>query len=308
MVKLVCYDFEFNGEKLSDYGFVIGGVDSNGRTWSGGDVTFNSVKPPNLDRFNYYSYSYETPLSCTFSVVNIDCSHQDVNDMLVTQAKQSALMRWLMREDGYHWFNFIKDGFNDIYYKVYFISEPMYNGDDVIGFNLTITTDSPYAYSDEKVVNATIDTDNDLVIYNDSDQIGYIMPYCEITPRGTGYLELNNGCSNVNFERVFDEVGNSVGTTIDGRFQHLYGIIGDYTDYTVKSVSKFNNVVNGLKITLDESNDFYSGIHGDNFNFVFPRMMTTYDERASIIGIGEDSAVSECDIYLKYRLVKRVVV
>lgn len=305
---MICYDFSFNGEKLSDYGFVIGGVDSNGRTWSGGDVTFNSVKPPNLDKFKYYSYTYETPLSCTFSVVNIDCKHQDRSSLLVTQKRQSALMRWLMREDGYHWFNFIKDGFNDVFYNVYFISEPMIDGDDVIGFNLTITSDSPYAYSDEIVFEDTLQAGRDMFIYNNSDQIGYILPYVEITPKQNGKLVMKSGHAYADFTEVYDENDNRLGVTINDAYRELYVYKEPPTDIEYVSTTVIEHAVKNSKIRLDESNDYYYGVLGDNFNFVFPRLATTYDHKVSVLSIADTSDVTECDVLLKYRKPKRVVV
>ena len=71
---MICTNFIFDNESLSDYGMIVCTFgDNNETSWSGGDITFNIQKAPSSDVQTFYTSSAETPLSCTFDICKNPC-------------------------------------------------------------------------------------------------------------------------------------------------------------------------------------------------------------------------------------------
>ena len=64
-------NFEFAGEKLSDYKMMVCKFDGSGgleTVSSGADVTFQQIRPGGSNRFLLYASTYESALSATFQI------------------------------------------------------------------------------------------------------------------------------------------------------------------------------------------------------------------------------------------------
>ena len=146
---MFCTDFLFDGELLSDYGMIICTFDNGDNSWSGGDITFNTQNTPSSDIQTFYTYSFDTPLSCQFSICKNPCLMNGSDDNYLTQEEYSRVARWLKRKDGYHWLQFNQEGYEDIYFNVKFDVQPHIIAGRTAGFDLTMTCDSPYGYSKE---------------------------------------------------------------------------------------------------------------------------------------------------------------
>ena len=260
------YDFLFDGELLSDHGFMICSFSNSDRQWSGGDITFTTGKAPNTDKQNFYTSVYDTPLSCTFSICKRVCNHEHYE---LTSEEQSNIVRWLCREDGYHWMQFDIPEYEDVYFNVYFTATPYLFNNKVIGFDLTMTTDSPYGYSKLMTKQFTLTNEAPKIIFqNYSDKIGNISPKCTIIPKNNGSLIIKSG------------------------------INGSY------NITEIENVIKAT-IVLDKDNDFFSGFDYNNFNFKFPIISNSYRDRNTYF---EKISGVDFDMKVEYRLIRKVIV
>lgn len=248
-------DFIFDGELLSDYGMMICNFNGSEHTWSGGDITFTTVKPPNSDKQNFYAASYDTPLSCTFSICKNTCHAKTKEDMLFNMEDYGNLMRWLVREDGYHWMQFDTPEYEDVYFNVYFDVKPYMIHGNVIGFDITMTTDSPYGYS--KLYSKTFDVTTDKYTFlNYSDEIGTIYPKCTIIPKSTGILDFKSGIAGDETETTITTVRANDTIILDGE-QDL--CIGNF------DIRNFNHNFPILKNSYSDRNTYFQKISGVDF-------------------------------------------
>ena len=270
---MFCTDFIFDNERLSDNGFIICNFDGSESSWSGGEVTFNTIKSPGSNNFTYYTSSYESPISFTFSICKNPCKVDSQEEMYLTQDDQSYIMRWLQKIDGYRWFAFDQDGWEDVWFNVQINLTTHYLNGHVIGYDLVCTADSPYGYSQQHRKEFTLSNgsiDNEVEIKNYSDIVGSIYPKMTITPLGNGTIRLRSGSTNN---------------------QKITGI---------------ENAVKNSEIILDKNNDVILGIANmNNFNYEFPIMSNEYkDIRTRFANIGE----MDIKVKIEYRFIRRVTV
>ena len=266
---MFCEDFIFNNEFLSDHGLMLCSFDGSEGSMSGGDVTFITSKPPSTDRFSHYATQMETPISMNFQICKMGCDLDEQSDYYFTQDEQSYIYRWLQRLDGYHWLAFEQDGWEDVWFNAQFNLQPIYLMGHVIGYDCTVLTDSPYAYSQEYSKQFDLNSGQSFVFKNYSDIPGIIYPYTIITPKTSGTVKLESGC--------------------DGNAMVL-------TEITNSS----------SPITLDGNNDYIDGIGSlDYFNFQFPVLANTYDNTDTYF---KNNGDIKLNIKIKYRYIRRVQV
>lgn len=272
---MYCMDFIFDNERLSDYGYIMCTFDGGDSTWEGGDVTFTTVQAPSSNKFTHYYSKFENPISFNISIMKNPCQKSSQDEMNFIQDEESYLMRWLQRLDGYHWFAFDQDGWEDVWFNVQINPRPHYINGTIVGYDLACTTDSPYGYSQLHTKNMSLshssdDKSNSIVIKNYSDIPGYIYPKVTIIPKNNGNIALISGCK-------------------------------DYQKVTRIDNAEKNNV-----IILDKENDEISGISNMNyFHYVFPVMANSYKDINTVFtNIGD----VDIDMKIEYRFVRRVAV
>ena len=229
-------DFIFDGKRLSDFGMFAGKFNDTNtdNIFEGGEITFKNIKLPYSDKQKFCGSSCNTPLSCNFDIIKTDGSF--ISDM-----EYSSLMRWLHRPDGYHWLQFIADGYDDIFFNSQFTLQAI-DVNNHVGFHCSVITDSPYGYSNEIVKKFSFNGANKFIFNDYSDKIGVIYPYVKLIIKENGNLMLKN------------ESYNGTNTTI------------------IKNC-KNNDVI---EFYGDESG--ISGVTNPNdFNFVYPVICNTYE-------------------------------
>lgn len=273
---MYCTDFIFDNERLSDHGYMICDFNGSEGTWSGGDVSFTTIQPPGTNTFTHYYSRFDTPISFSFSIMKNPFGKSSQKDLYFTQDEQSYVMRWMQRLDGYHWFAFDQEGWEDIWFKVQMNLQPHYISGMVIGYDVTCTADSPYGYSQLHTKNVYLSSSDgssaagvdSITIKNYSDIPGYLYPRLTITPESDGNIRLLSGCEKY------------------------------------KRITAIENAAAGNTITLDGNNDEITGIDNMNhFNFIFPIMANDYKD----IDTGFTN-IGDVDIRLKieYRFIRRV--
>lgn len=261
---MFCSDFNFDGTLLSSFNMAICSISGTGATQSGGDVSFTTIRPPYSNRDTFYVSKYDEVLSFTFQIGKDDCNS---STDYFSPAEMSALKLWLKRSDGFHWLKFIQEGY-DIWFHAKFNLQPEFFGGRVIGYNCTVTTDSPYGYTSEYTRTATLSSGDYYDIQNQSDNLETIYPRIIITANETGSIKLETDCA--------------------GK----------------KDVTKISAVASGDVIILDGEYDYIDGVrYLDFFNYVFPKISRTYtQDYTRITNIGGVSV----SLQIKYREIKEV--
>lgn len=237
-------DFIFNSQHASDLGLVICSFDGEIDTASGGEVEFNVVKTPNRDKYTFLDSQINEVLTWSFSIMKNPCNN-NTEELYLTQYEESAIAQWLIKRDGYHWMQFDQEGYEDIWYNVYCSSLTPYqvNG-KTIGFNVTLTSDCGYGFTEEITKNITLNADNPYTLIVHGDIAIYILPY--ITINGVGDFLIWN----------------------------------EYDEYQNLSNGKetwFKNITE--EITMDSDNDIIDGIDSpDFFSWYFLRLVNGMNE------------------------------
>jgi hypothetical protein len=260
-------DFIFDENRLSDFDCIIGSFNGSDSTATGGEIEFTVVKAPSNDKFDFYGSQFNTVLEWEFSIIKNPCrnSHEE---MYFNQYEESELSRWLLRQDGYKYIHFIQDGFEDVYYKVQINMTPHQISGHTIGYDLTVTSDCGYGYSEEIVKESSIkkDTSYEFDVYGDVSS--YILPTITIS-NGSGSFYLSNANDTLQ-------------------------------NYSNGKQTSFDNVIK--EITMDSENDIISGIVSpDDFSWYFLRLLVGTNT------ISTDSE-NEINLKITYREPRRVIV
>ncbi len=257
-------DFEYAGTALSDYEMMICTFNRAGQETvsSGADLSFRTVKPAGSDLFRFYGASYGEFYTRTFQICRLFC-HGDTP--YLEPERISALQRWLCRKDGYHPFRVIQDDLKDVFWNATFSSKQIHSDGRPVGLELTLCTDSPYAYVKSVPVSHSFTPGTAFSLFDLSDETGSIYPVVKITCKGSGKIQLQN--------------------SLDRKTVKLTGVSADET------------------ITLDGKNKIISSSLSrkdlpDHFNFYFPRIINTIDTRENIFTLSADSV--PCDITFIY--------
>lgn len=266
-------DFEYAGELLSDYGMVIGNFDgsSDGTVQSGADIKFNQIKPSLSDKSLIVSSSYEESYSTTFQILRNPCLIEDFNDMYLDTTEVSQLQRWLCQKQ-YKKFKVPQDGYYDLYWNAVFSSQQIMFCGKIIGLEITMYTDHPYAFNDELEIEYDCSDNNEFTVYNLSDETGVLYPRIEI--------------------EILEDTDSFL----------IYNQSEIYRKTEVKNCS------NGEVITFSGDSKViktsFETVHkklAQDFNFIYPRIMNTYEDRENIFHVN-----TPCRIKMYYSPIKKV--
>lgn len=245
-------DFMFDGQLASDFDMVICSFDGDFTVASGGETEFNVVKAPDRDRFTFYGADLPNTLVWTFGIMKNPCKY--ANDLYLTYDEERSIAKWLLKKDGYHWFRFIQDEEEDIYYKVQINMNPQQYGGRTVGFNLTITSDCAYGFSSLIKKSITVNSSAPAKILVDSDVDSYILPKVTVTGSGDFYLSNESDpTQNVSTGKVtqLQNMSSGAAITMDSDNGIITGLkdTGDFSWY-------FFRLVDGMNvITTNASND-----------------------------------------------------
>lgn len=187
-------DFEYDHQRLSDFGCMICTIlgDNSVKTVNiGSKITFNTIKNPSTNKFKRTSTQYDEAYTTTFDICKNPCGNTDE----FSEAEVIFFMRWLNKRLYRQFKPVYEDGeLANVYYNASMNCEPIVLGGKIIGMQLTLQTDAPFAYYGE--VNYTMNfTSNNLThsYYDISDEIGYIYPSSMIIEiKQDGNFELRN--------------------------------------------------------------------------------------------------------------------
>ena len=266
---MTCTDFQYDGIRLSDLGYMICQFDESGgfaTASAGSQLTFTKVSRNSGRYFLLSGSRYDTPFEAEISICKPDGA-------TITVAEYAELMRWLNRPDFHDLYVGYEDKdseYDDIHFRGTFNVNKVEFYGRLVGFTLVFTTDGPFAYGDPRTYNFSLTSSKTYTIYEESDEIGYIYPdSLTVTAKEAGDLTLANSIESRN--------------------------------------TVINNVVNGEVLTFEatvstlESSELSHSVMND-FNFTFFRLANTMEERANVI-----SSNIACDVSLTYTPRRKVV-
>ena len=268
-------DFIYDGLKLSDLGCMVGNiVTDNGNTVEMGSVVELET---NINHGSYTSEiinaTYPDVYTVTFDIFKMNCGkgYKDVFD----DKEVTWFMRWLNRKE-YKKFIPIYDNPKD-FYRLFYMGtftecKALFIQGHVYGFTLTFTTNSPFAYLDYSPNNYEIVETNEafdiidsstkshqylsggsFILYDESEELGAVYPksFKIWLPYEGGDLIIKNSMDD---ETRYTEIKNC----------QMYETI------TFDCIHKI--------VTAKRNNGSdHPGLYND-FNYVFPRIMNTFDE------------------------------
>lgn len=186
------YDFEFDNKNLSDFNMVIcqfGGSKGLDTISNGSEITFNTVSTLNGKKHELVSTVYENYLETTIQVCKSSCT-SDVTEISSVEFRE--LTRWLNRHN-FLKFKILDEDHIDIYYEVAINISRIEIDGKLYGLELSIRTNSPFAYKEPKtfIIKNTIQNGKHSI--NDTSyEEGYIYPHTEITINESGNLDIHN--------------------------------------------------------------------------------------------------------------------
>lgn len=247
-------DFEYDGLFLSDFGFMICNFGDKGlETISNGStISFNTV-PIFNGRKNLLTHStYDECMQTTFSICKNPCNTDNGDVKPITAKEERQIMRWLNRRT-FHKFKIKQSGYEDIYFNGSFnIDRHMIDG-ELYGFELSFTSDTPFAYHEPIIFNFSITENEKTYLINDiSDEIGFIYANVKITCNSDGDLIIRNsiedreieikGCTNGEVITLNNPI---ITTTLP-----THKIQNDFNFNFVRIANEYNNIENILTFSI----------------------------------------------------------
>jgi hypothetical protein len=262
-------DFEYNGEKLSNRNMMLCNFDSNNDTVEiGNNVTITTVRTPNSNKHMAVGYSYDEALVMEFSICKDVCK----TDVLsISDTELNGLMRWLNRKKFCKFKPIYNDGsFKDVYFYGTFNVQVVKMGENIVGLNLTLTTNAPFGFVEPSTYTYTFNDENTrFVIKDTSDEIGHL--YCNATIKclEAGDLKISNSL----------DINNtmSIKNCVAGEIITLYG-----------------------EQKIIESNKTHKTLRND-FNYNFLRVNNTYENVTNRF-----AANLSCELSITYSPIRKV--
>ena len=129
---MIAMDFEYDGQLLSDFGFIICNFDSSdvNTISNGSTLTLNTVPMNNGSKYLLSGVKYDSCVSATFSICKDVCINDDLE---ISIEENSAIMRWLNRKN-FNKFKIIQDDYLDVYFESTFNISRVVIGGKKVGY------------------------------------------------------------------------------------------------------------------------------------------------------------------------------
>lgn len=252
---MILTDFEWCGQSGSLFGLLPCYIDSSsGITVSdnGAAIHFNTSNVAGSNKWSFLSGKYDSVLSGSFQV----CKNPFTTQSEIFSVEDiRAINRWLCRKDGYHKFKVVKDadgGYAEFYFNACLnVKEIEYFG-NVVGLEITVITDAPFAYFEPKTAIMDLSAANLQYVYIDmSDEVGTLYPVFKITCHTDGDYIIKNCMSGIQSKILGCRLGEII--TMDSEHKILSSSVRD--DSLLKS---FNFGWLDIMNTPDERKNTYA--------------------------------------------------
>lgn len=188
-------DFEYDGQSLSDFGFIICDFNSSSGAdivSAGSNITFNTVPMHRGRKFGLAGTQYNECIQTVFHV----CKDPDSNeDMKISNDEYRELMRWLNRKEFLQFQVLYDDDYDGdaCYFDASFNIGKIEINKILYGLELTMNTNRPFGYGDEKRDEWDIsEPGQEFKFIDSSDEIGYFYPNVSIVCMSDGDMSITN--------------------------------------------------------------------------------------------------------------------
>lgn len=190
-------DFEYDGQYLSDYGFIICNFDASSGADvadAGSKITFETVSRNRGKQYSLVNAKYEQCVTTTFDICK-NPDEFDYEDRMISNDEYRDLIRWLNRREFLKFQVFDEDDNerDTCYFNASFNVDKIKIAEKLYGLRLTMESDKPFGYGQEQTVSWTFtDVSVSKILSDMSDEIGYIYPDMTITINQAGDLSVYN--------------------------------------------------------------------------------------------------------------------
>lgn len=250
------YDFEYDGIRLSDMGYMICVIDTSleNAIPTGIEMTPNTVSTFGGKKYELTSNSYNDTITSTFEI----CKRCN-KDWHMTVDEVRTIARWLNRIN-YHKLKFIGDEYLDFYYGAKFnVSQVEKNG-RILGLQLDMVTNKPYATHEPVRMSFSPAKETQYIIQDFSDEEGFLCPDVDI--------ELREDCD------------------LNIKIYHSNDTLSDTTIKNCKSGEKISLNYPVILSSL-ETHDV-----ADDFNWDFPKIGNVYNDAKNKVLISNACKIS----------------
>lgn len=256
--------FSFNGISSEEFNLIMCSLDSEDNqdmNNAGSKIEFSKTSTPiNKKWYKTGNANYQEPLSFIISVCKSNFEPFDTYE-------QSAISRWLIKQDTYKELNIIQSDYDDITYMA-MVNNIEYQGfGNVLFMLISFVCDSSFGYG--HIFTKRIDkTENTFQIIDMSDEIGYIYPNIKI--------------------RILSDCDFKLYNEIENR------------EFYIKNCKKDELItIDGNILQIHSSNPNHD-IYNDS-NYIFPRIVNKHNCRKNNFTI-----TGESEIEISYRPIKKV--
>ena len=259
-------DFEYDGQLLSQFGFMI--CDFNGSSGvttidTGYTISFTKIARNSGRHYGLANTQFEDCLTATFQIAKCpdDCLDEEITD-----DEYRDIVRWLNR----HQFlplriiNEIEQDKQSCYYNASFNIRKIAVNDRLYGLELTVETDAPFGYGfpvnkqwNNLAAGETVD------LYDYSDDTKFFVPDMSIKVLEAGNLKITNSLT---------------GSSMEIKNCSVNEVITIYGDTQVITTSS-------------DSHKIYN-----DFNFDFLRIGNTYKDKKNVIKVS-----IPCNLAISYQ-------
>lgn len=260
-------DFMYDGQYLSDYGFMIANITTNEQKTvisEGSILTFEKTTRNRGKSYSLLATSYDSAYTTAFDICKNPSFYDDLE---ISNDEFRDLMRWLNRRE-FLQFCFIPDNGDETekYWNASFNIEKINVGKCLIGLHLTMETDSAIGYGQEIAFNYNVsDTDTVFTLSDMSDEIGYIFLDITIEILRDGDLRIYN---------------------------QTYKEITEIKNCRMGEIIKFN----GQSMIISTDSATHKQTLANDFNFVFLRIGNTINNRQNKLKFS-----LPCKVKIRYR-------
>ncbi len=280
---MIATEFEFDSISSSTYGLYICSFDGakSGVSTLGNEITFNTVKSPKSNGWIYTDSIYENPLTFTFQCIKYNCNS---GSEPIEARELARIMRWLVRNDGYHYIRFKYNEWDNVFYNAQLKLQKYEIAGQIYGFEIEVICDAPWGYSEMKEHSFNyndINKEKTFTLYNYSDEDGALLP-------DLMKVEVLEKCDLI--------ISNTFNINGDEKNQLI--------NYTI-----INNCKSGEILYMDKNMNIISDCDGcihstlsDDFNYSF---LTLYSDFKS--AKNEIEASHACNITINWREIRKGV-
>lgn len=191
------FDFVYDNKKLSDFGMIVCNFGSKGleTKTNGSEITFNTVPTLGGAEHKLTSVEYENCLETTMQICKYSCGN-DIEEIASSEFRD--ITKWLSRKN-FLKFKLLNERYIDLYYEAKIDISRIELDGRLIGLELNIFTNRPFALKEPRTININNLITNGTHSFNDTSyEEGHIYPHTEITITESGNLDIYNALENRN--------------------------------------------------------------------------------------------------------------